>query len=71
MGNCIAVVINYQEKEWCSMGKILVSYFSATGTTKRVAEKVATDINGDLFEIESTSSFNTDRLDIFFIYFFN
>ena len=34
------------------MSKILVSYFSASGTTKRVAEKVATAINGDLFEIE-------------------
>ena len=31
------------------MSKILVSYFSASGTTKRVAEKVATAINGDLF----------------------
>ena len=34
------------------MSKILVSYFSASGTTKRVAEKVATAVNGDLFEIE-------------------
>ena len=41
MGNCIAVVINYQEKEWCSMGKVLVSYFSASGVTKRKAEDLA------------------------------
>ena len=34
------------------MSKILVSYFSASGTTKAVAEKVATAVNGDLFEIE-------------------
>ncbi len=34
------------------MSKILVSYFSASGTTKKVAEKVATAINADLFEIE-------------------
>ena len=34
------------------MSKILVSYFSASGTTKTVAEKVATAVNGDLFEIE-------------------
>jgi flavodoxin len=34
------------------MSKILISYFSASGTTKRVAEKVATAVNGDLFEIE-------------------
>lgn len=29
----------------------LVAYFSATGTTKSVAEKVATEIGADLFEI--------------------
>ncbi len=34
------------------MSKILVSYFSASGTTKGLAEKIATAINGDLFEIE-------------------
>ncbi len=34
------------------MNKILVSYFSASGTTKGVAEKVASIIGGDLFEIE-------------------
>lgn len=34
------------------MSKVLVCYFSATGKTKIVAEKVATAINGDLFEIE-------------------
>ena len=34
------------------MSKILVSYFSASGTTKGLAEKIASAINGDLFEIE-------------------
>ena len=32
--------------------KTLVTYFSASGTTKRVAETIATTINADLFEIE-------------------
>ena len=32
--------------------KTLVTYFSTSGTTKRVAETIATTINGDLFEIE-------------------
>ena len=32
--------------------KTLVTYFSASGTTKRVAETVASTINADLFEIE-------------------
>jgi len=34
------------------MSKILVSYFSASGTTKKLAERIASAINGDLFEIE-------------------
>ena len=34
------------------MSKILVSYFSASGNTKRVAEKVRDAVGGDLFEIE-------------------
>ena len=36
------------------MRKVLVSYFSASGVTKRVAEKIAKAINGDLFESEPT-----------------
>lgn len=33
------------------MGKKLVAYFSATGTTKKLAEKLASAIGADLFEI--------------------
>ena len=33
------------------MSKILVSYFSATGTTKSKAEEFAQKVNGDLYEI--------------------
>ena len=44
------------------MGKILVSYFSATGTTKKVAEKVATAVNGDLFEIEPVNKYTDEDL---------
>ena len=29
----------------------LVAYFSATGTTKNMAKKIATEVGGDLFEI--------------------
>ena len=29
----------------------LVAYFSATGTTKNMAKKVAAEVGGDLFEI--------------------
>ena len=31
------------------MGKILVAYFSASGSTKRVAEKLANGLGADLF----------------------
>jgi flavodoxin len=44
------------------MSKVLVSYFSATGTTKKVAEKVATAINADLFEIEPVNKYTNDDL---------
>ena len=33
------------------MSKILVCYFSASGVTKRKAEALAKEVNGDLFEI--------------------
>ena len=39
------------------MNKILVSYFSASGTTRSVAEKVASIIGGDLFEIEPVNKY--------------
>ena len=45
------------------MSKIIISYFSASGTTKRVAEKVATAINGDLFEIEPKEKYTDADLD--------
>ena len=44
------------------MSKILISYFSATGTTKRVAEKVSTIVNGDLFEIEPVNKYTKEDL---------
>jgi len=41
---------NTQNKEE-NMKKTLVTYFSATGTTKAVAEQMAKEFNADLFEI--------------------
>ena len=37
--------------------KTLITYFSASGTTRRVAEKIATIINADLFEIEPKETY--------------
>ena len=45
------------------MSKILVSYFSASGVTKRVAEKIASSIEGDLFEIEPVQKYTAADLD--------
>lgn len=45
------------------MNKILVSFFSASGVTKRVAEIVANDIGADLFEIEPVEKYTDKDLD--------
>lgn len=41
---------------------ILVAYFSATGNTKSVAEKLANAINADLFEIVPEQLYTTEDL---------
>lgn len=45
------------------MNKLLICYFSATGTTKRVAEKLGEILNGDLFKIEPVNKYTNDDLD--------
>ncbi len=45
------------------MKKTLVAYFSATGTTKRAAEKLAKEKNADLFEIVPTQPYTAADLD--------
>lgn len=42
---------------------VLVAYFSATGTTKKVAEKIAADAGATLFEIEPTQRYTNADLD--------
>ena len=45
------------------MGKTLVSFFSATGTTRRVAERMAKVIGADLFEIDPVVHYTMQDLD--------
>lgn len=45
------------------MSKILVAYFSASGTTAKVAEKVAKATGGDLFEIVPEQRYSEADLD--------
>ena len=42
--------------------KILIAYFSATGNTKSVAEKLASAIDADLFEIIPDQPYTSDDL---------
>lgn len=44
-------------------GKVLVVYYSATGTTKDVAQNLAKVTDGDLFEIEPVEPYTDDDLD--------
>jgi len=44
------------------MSKILVSYFSASGITKNVANKIAQAVDGDLFEIEPKDKYTDSDL---------
>ncbi|MBR3675695.1 MAG: flavodoxin [Alphaproteobacteria bacterium] len=43
--------------------KVLVAYFSATGTTAGVAERLATSIGADLFEIKPQQPYSDADLD--------
>ncbi len=45
------------------MNKVLICYFSASGITKMVAEKVSMAVNGDLFEIIPKEKYTKEDLD--------
>lgn len=44
------------------MGNILVCYFSATGATKRLAERIAGLLKSDIFEIEPVIKYTNEDL---------
>ena len=46
-----------------SGGKILVAYYSASGTTKAVAEKIASYLGADLFEVVPKDDYTSADLD--------
>ncbi len=43
--------------------KTLIVYFSATGSTEKVADAIAEETGGDLFELEPVDSYSSEDLD--------
>ena len=54
---------NTQRKGLFIMNKKLVAFFSASGTTKKVAEMIAEEVKADLFEIEPKVPYTKADLD--------
>ncbi len=44
------------------MSRVLVSYFSASGVTRKVAQRIATAIEGNIFEIEPVEKYTNEDL---------
>lgn len=44
-------------------GKTLIAYFSASGNTENVANKLAQDLGADIFEIEPVDEYTSEDLD--------
>ena len=54
---------NTNKKTDNNMKKTLVAYFSATGTTKAAAQRLAKEMNADLYEIVPEQSYTSADLD--------
>ena len=59
---CAAFAISYKSKTQTPNSDVLVAYFSATGNTKNVAERLAEATNADLFEIKPVQDYTADDL---------
>ena len=62
------IVYAIQNKQLTNKGvnmdkKVLIAYFSATGTTKKVAENLAKATGGDLYEIKPLKPYTSADLD--------
>lgn len=52
-----------KEKQSMKKQKVLVAYFSATGTTEAIARRIASVANGELYEIRPEQPYTTADLD--------
>ena len=59
---CFSVVAQKNEKMNMKSSEVLVAYFSATGTTARVAQDIADVTGGDLYEIVPLSAYTSADL---------
>lgn len=60
---CMTACTNKTEAQSDKQHKTLVAYFSATGTTKAAAEKIAAATGGELFAIEPQKPYTQADLD--------
>lgn len=63
MTSCGKAKTTENQEETVKQDKILVAYFSATGTTKKVAEDIAKVFDATLFEIEPAQPYTEEDLD--------
>ena len=59
----VCLTAGAQTKEKQSMNKILIVYFSATGTTEEIAQKLATVTGGELYKIQPEQPYTDVDLD--------
>jgi flavodoxin len=64
LSRLLLILFEYKRhKEVMVMSKTLILYFSKTGTTKRVAEAVASRLNADIYSIEEEDTYSHQDLD--------
>lgn len=61
--NMFCMACNNKKAEPEAQGKVLVAYFSATGTTARAAGRIAKETGGELFEIKPAAAYTAADLD--------
>lgn len=60
--SCSTLIVN-SDTETVETGKTLVAYYSASGTTKRIADIIAEEMNADVFVITPKDEYTDDDLD--------